>query len=96
MIPAASAGSPPRPARPSRRRRPGAPLPPPASGPGSEPCWNEREALILLRAALQDATDAFAALADRDPWPTTAALRARCARYALVLRATTPPARRPA
>lgn len=94
MTPVALAGTPPPRARASRRR-PGAPPPPPARGTRPEPRWNEREALILLRAALHDATNAFAQLADREPWPTNAALRARCARYALVLHATTPPGMRP-
>jgi hypothetical protein len=98
MSPAAPAGTPPR-RSPRRartsRRRPGAPPPPPATGPSPEARRNDREAVILLQAALHDALDAFAAIADREPWPTNAALRARCARYALVLRATTPPRTRP-
>ena len=93
MSPAAPAGTPsrrpPRRAQPSRRR-PGAPPPTPVGGPSPEARLNDREAVIMLHAALHDAIDAFAAIADRERWPTNAALRARCARYALVIRATTP------
>jgi hypothetical protein len=97
MRPAASASTPsrrpPRPAWNARRRRAGAS--PPAGGTSPEPRLDEREALILLRAALHDAIEALAEIADRERWPTNATLRARCARYALVLGATTPSRTRP-
>lgn len=86
---------PPRRARNSRRRVPGAPPPTPASGTSPEPRLNDREAVSMLTAALHDAIEAFAEIADRERWPTNAAIRACCARYALVIRATMPSRTRP-